>query len=145
MLIRRSLYWDGALVPLLRTEINWDQDVDKLSHACFFFCITLQRAVISHIPIPKSAPKDQYTALNYRSISLLSYVCMIYSCFINGRLSGFCENYAHLTDEQNGFHPGWDGKCKAMYVHYRLWFETANVITCRLLLFYRYRKKHLTG
>ena len=44
-------WWSG---PLLRTEINADQDMDELSHSCFFF-ITRQRVVISHIP--KSAPK----------------------------------------------------------------------------------------
>ncbi len=54
-------------------------------------------------PIPKGADKDPCVPLNYRGISLLSYVQKIYSSILNKRLMQYLEFFDLLVDEQNGF------------------------------------------
>ncbi len=54
-------------------------------------------------PIPKSESKDPYVPLNYRGISLLSFVDKVFSGIINVRVVNYCEENGIYEDEQNGF------------------------------------------
>ncbi len=71
---------------------------------CFEFGIVptiCLKALIS--PVPKSASKDPYVPLNYRSISLLSCVSKVLSCLINNRVISYCELGDLLVDEHSGY------------------------------------------
>ncbi len=58
------------------------------------------KAVIT--PIPKSSTKDPFVPSNYRGISLLSWVCKVFSGIINRRISNYRELLDLFVDEQNG-------------------------------------------
>ncbi len=59
------------------------------------------KAVIN--PIPKGANKDPLVPLNYKGISLLSYIGKVFSGIINYRIVIYCERNGIYEDEQNGF------------------------------------------
>ncbi len=60
-----------------------------------------KKAIIK--PIPKSSTKDPYLPLSYRGISLISCVSKLYSCLLNNRLIGYCNENSVFAEEQNGF------------------------------------------
>ncbi len=59
------------------------------------------KAVIT--PIPKSSNKDLYVTLNYRGISILSFVSKVFTGIINAHVMNYCELRDLPFDEQCGF------------------------------------------
>ena len=54
-------------------------------------------------PILKDISTDRSIPLNYRGISLLSSIAMLYRALLNNRLVTFLDDENKLVDEQNGF------------------------------------------
>ena len=76
----------------------------NLYQMCFKFGIIPQlwlKALI--VPIPKNKGDDPRILLNYRGISLLSYIFKVYTMVLNSRLTKFLEDNNLLSNEQNGF------------------------------------------
>ena len=55
------------------------------------------------VPVPKGCMKDSNVPLNYRGITLLSCMSIIYTSIINKRISGFAETAGIFVEEQSGF------------------------------------------
>ena len=92
-------------------EVLMNSSLQGALHLFFNLCFThhivpkiWQKAIIS--PIPKSSLKDPFVPLNYRGISLLSFIYKLYCSVINNRLSSYCEYNKLIEEEQNGFRPG---------------------------------------
>ncbi len=58
------------------------------------------KAVIT--PIPKRSNKDSNVPLNYKGISILSFVSKVFSGINNARVMNYCELCDLLVDEQCG-------------------------------------------
>ena len=54
-----------------------------------------QKTIIN--PIPKGSDQDPYVPLNYRGISLLSFIGKIYTSILNHRLNDYLQNNKHFV------------------------------------------------
>ena len=54
----------------------------------------------------KDPASDRRIPMNYRGISLLSYISKLYSALLDKRLTNYLEENELLSDEQNGFRSG---------------------------------------
>ena len=95
--IQNELFYNDNCLPILRSLFNKCFSSGKIPTIWL-------KAVI--VPIPKSATKDPYVLLNYRSISLISCVSRIYSAILNNRINSYTNLNGIVAEEQNGFRKG---------------------------------------
>ena len=97
---------DGVVSDTLKNRMSINV-LTAMFNACMeshLMPSTWAKAIIS--PIQKNAAGDPRIPMNYRGISLLSVVAMIYSAVLSNRISGHLESNELLCNEQNSFHPG---------------------------------------
>ena len=96
---KESVGWDN-----IRNEIIKNKSLTMLLRKFFQKCFDSGlvpsiwlKSVIT--PIPKPGMKDPYRPLNYRGISLVSYLSKVYSSILNKRISAFffCISYVYFS------------------------------------------------